>query len=175
MTDPSPATTTLTLAAAGLAASKAPLLAEAVTSGFGEGQDPRPMLAWYAIGGLAFLVMLARNAVGFFSDLGEIRGRKKRQRLEKDGQLPPATQFGVDWQTHNREVSEVHQKVDRLETDLMNKMDEFRRELAGTLQQQGNSITAVASDAAAAKAGAKATNDLLRDLVKRMTKGGAVT
>jgi hypothetical protein len=163
---------TLTVAAVVPAAGQAPALMAA--AGFGEGQDPRPMLAWYAIGGLAFLAMLARNLIGFFADLGKVRGAKKRRQME-EGEAEGEPLGFVDWHKHNEEISAAHQKVDRLETDLISRIDAVRRELTEKVDRVNNTVTAVGADAAAAKAGAAATNTLLKQVLTRMTKGGTLS
>ncbi len=148
----------LTTAAAAAAMARGP--AVMASAGFGPGEDPRPLLAWWAIGGLAFLAMFARNVIGAYRDW---KGKK-------DSSSPAA----LDSITQRVAMLESRAAVpsvpsDEHKTDIgdvYTRLEDVRKELDGKITQQGHALTKLAADIAGSRAETRSLNESVRAMLK---------
>lgn len=126
------------------------------SAGFGPGEDPRPMLAWYAIGGIAFLALFVRNVVGTWRDL---KGKGSNADLEKRItalERNPGTPAGE----HKEDIGDVYGRIETVRTELDTKITTLT-----------NSTASLHADLAATRAETRTLNASVRQLVQLIKSG----
>lgn len=116
--------------------------------GFGDDQNPGPLLLWYALGGLAFLAMLLRNVAGFVRD---IRGSGAAEKKDVSGHVSSTD--------HNDDIAAVYDRLEKI-----------RGEIDQKISQQTNTLSRMASDIAAARTAHEITSRSMKQMLAIITR-----